>query len=68
MSDDLKRLRDAIDRVDDGILEALNQRAKLAPISAVTSSGADSSLAAYPAKMISRASGLTGNTSVVTRP
>jgi chorismate mutase/prephenate dehydratase len=30
MSDDLKRLRDAIDRVDDGILEALNQRAKLA--------------------------------------
>ena len=31
MSDpDLKRLREAIDRVDDGILEALNQRAKLA--------------------------------------
>jgi len=30
MSDDLKRLRDAIDSVDDGILEALNRRAKLA--------------------------------------
>jgi len=30
MSDDLKRLRDAIDGVDDGILEALNRRAKLA--------------------------------------
>src|SRR4029077_18570633 len=30
MSDDLKKLRDAIDRVDDGIIEALNQRAKLA--------------------------------------
>ena len=28
--DDLQRLRDAIDRVDDGILEALNRRAKLA--------------------------------------